>query len=157
MSQANHFIGGWDGWKHGQNKTSGTPTSLMIGYCRAKPTVALFCLPNTKRCYAIHRKLERDGRLPKRVKAARLASTGKLECEACEFDFAEVFGELGDGFIEAYHRVPVHKLDGTMRTKADDLALVCPNCHRMLHRSDPHLSVEQLRDLLTTRRRDNAG
>ena len=113
--------------------------------------------PEGRDTYAIHRKLERDGRLPKRVKAARLASTGKLECEACEFDFAEVFGELGDGFIEAYHRVPVHKLDGTMRTKADDLALVCPNCHRMLHRSDPHLSVEQLRDLLTTRRRENAG
>ncbi len=53
MSQANHFIGGWDGWKHGQNKTSGTPTSLMIGYCRAKPTVALFCHPNTKRCYRV--------------------------------------------------------------------------------------------------------
>lgn len=113
--------------------------------------------PEGRETYALHRKLERDGRLPKRVKAARLASTGKLECEACAFDFAEAFGELGEGFIEAHHRVPVHKLDGTAKTKAEDLSLVCPNCHRMLHRSDPHLSVEQLRDMLTTRRRGNAG
>ncbi len=36
MIQANHYIGGWGGWKHGRNKTTlGTLTSLMIGYCRA--------------------------------------------------------------------------------------------------------------------------
>ena len=113
--------------------------------------------PEGRKTYALHRKLERDGGLPRRVKAARLASTGKLECEACAFDFAGAFGELGEGFIEAHHRVPVHKLDGTVKTKAQDLALVCPNCHRMLHRSDPHLSVEELHDLLITRRCGNAG
>jgi hypothetical protein len=113
--------------------------------------------PEGRETYALHRKLERDGRLPKRAKAARLANTGKLECEACAFEFAAAFGQLGVGFIEAHHRVPVHKLDGSTKTKAEDLALVCPNCHRMLHRSDPHLSVEELRDLLTARRCANAG
>lgn len=113
--------------------------------------------PEGRETYALHRKLERDGRLPKRVKAARLASTGRLECEACAFDFADAFGHLGEGFIEAHHRVPLHKLGGATKTKAEDLALVCSNCHRMLHRSDPHLSVEELRALLTTRRGGNAG
>lgn len=113
--------------------------------------------PEGRESYRLHRKLERDGSLPKRVKAAQLAKTGKLECEACAFDFAEAFGELGEGFIEAHHRVPVFKLDGTTKTKAEDLALVCPNCHRMLHRSDPHLSVEELRELLASRRCANAG
>lgn len=107
--------------------------------------------------YALHRKLERDGSLPRRVKAARLASTGKLECEACAFDFAKAFGVLGEGFIEAHHRVPVHALDGTTKTKAKDLALVCSNCHRMLHRSDPHLTVDELNGLLAVRSRGNAG
>lgn len=113
--------------------------------------------PEGRESYRLHRRLERDGSLPRRVKAARLATTGKLECEACAFDFAEIFGELGEGFIEAHHRVPVHKLGGTMKTKAEDLALVCPNCHRMLHRSDLHLSVEELRELLASRCRNNAG
>lgn len=48
MIQANRYIGEWGGWKHGRNKILGTPTSLMIGHCRAKPTAALFCHPNTK-------------------------------------------------------------------------------------------------------------
>ena len=113
--------------------------------------------PEGRESYRLHRRLERDGSLPRRVKAARLAKSGKLECEACEFDFAEAFGELGEGFIEAHHRVPVHKLGGTTKTKAEDLSLVCPNCHRMLHRSDPHLSVEELRELLSDRRCNNAG
>lgn len=51
--QANRYIGGWGGWKHGQNKILGTPTSLMIGHCRAKPTAALFCHPNTMPCSPI--------------------------------------------------------------------------------------------------------
>lgn len=106
--------------------------------------------------YALHRKLERDGGLPRRVKAARLAVMGKLECEACGFDFVSVFGELGVGFIEAHHRVPIHRLDGNSRTKAEELALVCSNCHRMLHRSDPHMSVEELSNLLTARRSGNS-
>lgn len=112
--------------------------------------------PEGQKSYSMHRKRERDGALPRRVKAARLASTGRLECEACSFDFTKDFGELGEGFIEAHHRVPVHKLDGTKKTKAEDLALVCSNCHRMLHRSDPQLTVEELRTLLSTRRCDNA-
>lgn len=68
-SQSLHWRMGWlETWPEQNIRHTNL---LMIGYCRAKPTVALFCLPNTKRCYAIHRKLERDGRLPKRVKAAR--------------------------------------------------------------------------------------
>lgn len=112
--------------------------------------------PEGRESYRLHRKLERDSKLPARVKANRLSKTGKLECEVCSFDFAEAFGDLGEGFIEAHHRVPVHKLGGKTTTKAEDLALVCPNCHRMLHRSDPHKSVEELRELLTERRTHNS-
>jgi hypothetical protein len=40
------------------------------------------------------------------------------------------------------------QLPGTGTTQLDDLALVCPNCHRMLHRSRPPLTVEALRELI---------
>jgi putative restriction endonuclease len=33
-------------------------------------------------------------------------------------------------------------------TKVDDLALVCANCHRMLHRRRPWLNPADLRNLL---------
>lgn len=100
--------------------------------------------PEGKESFKLHRKLERDGRLPRRVKAARLRETGRLECEVCLFDFSAIYGSLGDGFIEAHHRRPVHQLDGSEKTKAADLALVCSNCHRMLHRAAPQMSVEEL-------------
>lgn len=113
--------------------------------------------PEGKESFRLHRRLERDGRLPRRVKAARLRETGRLECEVCRFDFSANYGPLGDGFIEAHHRRPVHQLDGNEKTKAVDLALVCSNCHRMLHRATPQMSVEELQAKLLKKRFDFSG
>lgn len=102
--------------------------------------------------YKLHRSRERDGELPRRVKADRLALTGKLECEVCAFDFYKAYGVQGAGYIEAHHRIPIHKLDGIKKTKKEDLALVCSNCHRMLHRNEARYTVEELRELVVTHR-----
>jgi 5-methylcytosine-specific restriction endonuclease McrA len=102
--------------------------------------------PEGKEKFKQHRYLERDGKIARKAKAQRLAKTGKLECEVCQLDFAACYGEIGHGFIEAHHKTPVAKLDGTKRTKIEDLALVCSNCHRMLHRGDSLLTVEQLKE-----------
>lgn len=70
-----------------------------------------------------------------------------LKCECCNFDFYSTYGEQ---FIECHHRKPIAK--GQRLTSLDDLALVCSNCHRMLHRKinygDYH-SVESLRTMIT--------
>ncbi|WP_374220514.1 HNH endonuclease [Ralstonia pickettii] len=101
--------------------------------------------PEGRESFKLHRHLERDQKLPRRLKECRLRETGKLECEVCSFDFTATYGSVGEGFIEAHHRTPVHQLNGKQKTKAIDLALVCSNCHRMLHRADPQLRVEELR------------
>jgi predicted HNH restriction endonuclease len=44
--------------------------------------------------------------------------------------------------------IPVSKLRKTDKTKLSDIAMVCSNCHRMLHR-EPWLTVETLQDLIT--------
>lgn len=103
--------------------------------------------PEGRVLYAKHRKLERDSALARKAKARRLAETGKLCCEVCTVDFLKVYETRGDGFIEAHHKKPVSSLDGTEKTKVTDLALVCSNCHRMLHRGTPLLSVEQLKEI----------
>ena len=102
--------------------------------------------PEGREKFRQHRYRERDGKIVQRAKAQRLAKTGKLECEVCQLDFARRYGERGRGFIEAHHKLPVSLLDGAKRTKVEDLALVCSNCHRMLHRGQPLLTVEQLRE-----------
>lgn len=54
---------------------------------------------------------------------------------------------LGDIF-ECHHRVPLATVIGARKTKPEDLAVVCPNCHRALHRLVPMPSVEALHQRL---------
>jgi hypothetical protein len=103
--------------------------------------------PEGKKKFRQHFERERDSALTRKAKAIQLQKTGKLECEVCLFDFAKKFGPHGEGFIEVHHKVPVAKLDGTTKTRLTDLALVCSNCHRMLHRGKPLPTIEKLQTL----------
>jgi 5-methylcytosine-specific restriction enzyme A len=73
---------------------------------------------------------------------------GKLVCEACNFDAALFYGSRGSGFIECHHTKPVATLAEGHKTHLDDLALVCANCHRIIHRCKPWLSISGLKRLL---------
>lgn len=68
---------------------------------------------------------------------------GILSCEVCKFSFIERFSK---DFIECHHRTPIGSL-GITKTKLEDLALVCSNCHRMLHTKfgASYKTVEELR------------
>ncbi|VXC97875.1 conserved hypothetical protein [Oceanicaulis sp. 350] len=97
----------------------------------------------------IHRRRERDRKLIDRAKKAALKKSGSLACEGCGFDFAKVYGERGEGFIEAHHTVPLSEADAEGRkTRTADLALLCSNCHRMIHRCRPWLSMSELKALV---------
>ncbi|MGW2177814.1 HNH endonuclease [Streptomyces sp. NPDC001732] len=57
-----------------------------------------------------------------------------LQCSVCDFRFEQVYGALGEGYIEVHHVLPLH-LSGPRETRLEDLAFLCANCHRMCHRS----------------------
>jgi predicted HNH restriction endonuclease len=82
-----------------------------------------------------HRHRERSLRLAK-LRQARALGDGRLVCEVpgCGFDFAKVYGALGDGYAEVHHRRPLAELESGQETTLSDLAVVCANCHRMIHR-----------------------
>src|SRR5205814_1647229 len=107
--------------------------------------------PEGKKSFAWHRKLERSAKLAKRVKDQRLKATGDLCCDVCGFSFRKYYGPIGVGFIEAHHTIPVSQFRGRRITRAQEIALVCSNCHRMLHRVAPLLSVADLRRKLKTK------
>jgi 5-methylcytosine-specific restriction protein A len=67
-------------------------------------------------------------------------------CQVCDVDLGEVYGDIGAGYIEAHHLTPFASLDGraTELDPRDDFAVVCPNCHRMLHKGPP-FSIAELR------------
>ena len=96
----------------------------------------------------IHRIRERNRELVAAKKAAALKARGNLKCEACLFDFKETYGLRGSGFMEAHHLKPVSTLRPGDKTSLDDLALLCSNCHRMIHAGRPWLSMEQLKTLI---------
>ena len=82
-----------------------------------------------------HLARERCRALVELKKRIVLDTEGKLACEVCGFDFAACYGEIGIGFIEAHHLVPIVQLPGAEARSPADLALVCSNCQRMLHRA----------------------
>lgn len=92
--------------------------------------------PEGQEKYGLHRFHERNGKLVIEAKRRRLEETGTLACEVCGFDFRERYGEIGEGFVEAHHITPVSKLTGKTENSIENLAMVCSNCHRMLHRSE---------------------
>ena len=96
----------------------------------------------------LHTFRERDLQLIRKAKAEFVSKHGRLFCQACGFDFQATYGER---FIEAHHMlVPVNQLTGDgARTNPSHLAMVCANCHRMLHRKRPWIStIEKLPSLL---------
>jgi 5-methylcytosine-specific restriction protein A len=99
-----------------------------------------------------HRYRERDPVLVQKKKARHLRENNSLVCQACGFDFKKTYGDHGSGFIECHHTKPVSELIAGAVTKLSDLALICSNCHRMIHRKRPWLSVEQLREILRSQK-----
>jgi predicted RNA-binding protein with PUA-like domain len=94
---------------------------------------------------AQHFRRERNRSLVEAKKRAVLAATGCLACEACDFDFKGLYGTLGEGFCEVHHRQPLAAGDEGRTTSLSDLAIVCSNCHRILHRSACAVGVQELR------------
>jgi 5-methylcytosine-specific restriction enzyme A len=96
----------------------------------------------------LHTQRERDPRVVARKKGRVLRETGRLSCEVCSFDFEKTYGQLGRGFAECHHRVPLAELPFARETRLADLAIVCANCHRMLHRARPTLGIAELKAII---------
>lgn len=74
-------------------------------------------------------------------------------CVCCGMSFAQMYGEIADGFIHVHHRRPLHEVKAEHEVDATrDLVPVCPNCHAVIHMRDPALSVDDVRDLLKRQR-----
>lgn len=74
-------------------------------------------------------------------------------CAVCGFDFEDVYGELGEGFIHVHHCIPLATITSSYEVDPEtDLVPVCPNCHAMIHRKRNYtLPVDQLRSILNER------
>jgi 5-methylcytosine-specific restriction enzyme A len=96
-----------------------------------------------RRRYSWHRRAERSRWLAQEAKRIH-GSTWQVE--ACRKDLTTVYGEVAEGYIEAHHLTPFAQLAGrpTALEPKHDFAVVCPDCHRIVHRrrSEPYSLAE---------------
>ena len=70
-------------------------------------------------------------------------------CKVCGFNFGDVFGEFGKGFIHVHHKKPLSEINDDYQVDPiGDLVPVCPNCHAMVHKRKPAFSIEDIRNLI---------
>ena len=105
--------------------------------------------------YRQHRKIERSGKAVKQVKAL-LGTT----CMGCQIVMGKVYGPVAEGYIEAHHLKPLSSYDDGEKITLDpskDFAVLCANCHRVIHRMEDTSDIQALRDLLAMMRANAAG
>lgn len=67
----------------------------------------------------------------------------------CSFDFEKFYGSIGKNYIHVHHVVPLSEIKKEYKLDPiKELIPVCPNCHAIIHRTQPALTVEQLRNHL---------
>jgi 5-methylcytosine-specific restriction protein A len=80
-----------------------------------------------------HARRERNPKVRAKLIRAR-ENKGALSCEICEWRFVNRDRRLNDAPFEAHHKVPL-SLGGERKTRLADMALLCANCHRLIHRA----------------------
>jgi 5-methylcytosine-specific restriction enzyme A len=97
----------------------------------------------------LHRQRERNrSKVRDKLKRVR-QDDGELSCEVCglsESSARSRFGELSGELFECHHTKPLSTLTTTTTTRLADLAVVCPTCHRAVHRIEPPIDVDTLRE-----------
>jgi 5-methylcytosine-specific restriction protein A len=99
----------------------------------------------------IHAYRERSAGLRRRKLESVRRRGDPLACAACGFDFELVYGDRGRGYIECHHVLPLHET-GERKVSISDLALLCSNCHRMIHTKPPRPTPAELGEII--RRQD---
>jgi hypothetical protein len=89
-----------------------------------------------KHHFVAHRKREASLRA-KKIELALRDGKGHLVCEVpgCGFEFLSTYGAIGQDYAIVHHTKPLGSLskEGS-KTSLADLAIVCANCHAMIHR-----------------------
>ena len=104
--------------------------------------------PEGKEKYRLHRFKERNRKLIASAKQRLNSIDPEMKCQICKFSFLNRYGEIGANFIEAHHVFPISALTKETPMRIEDLAMVCSNCHRMLHRKRPWLNIDDLKKLI---------
>jgi hypothetical protein len=96
----------------------------------------------------VHAYKERDKKFAARAKKYyKIKNGGNLWCVACDLKPELQYNDRGERCIEAHHKIPIEELQPDSIVRVDDVAMVCANCHRVIHSQKPCLTIEEVRAL----------
>jgi hypothetical protein len=104
-----------------------------------------------KRRYVIHRRREAALRQAKLLEF-RESHGGRLFCEVpgCYFDFGRRYGDVATEYAQVHHLTPLASRNGKRRspTRLKDLAVVCANCHAVIHLGGQCRTLQEVGQLI---------
>jgi len=82
--------------------------------------------------------------------ARRAKARDSYTCQICSFKFRDAYGKLGESYAECHHLNPLSEhvmlsSDDSIITRIDRVVTLCANCHRMVHRERPALTIERVK------------
>lgn len=107
--------------------------------------------------FFFHLRRERNPALRKAKIEALLEAGLEPSCEACGLITKVAFPALNAEILEVHHRLPLSASSSSVITGLPDLALLCPNCRRAIHRTRPLPSVETFRQSIVSPLSKGAG
>jgi hypothetical protein len=91
---------------------------------------------------------ERDPSLGAAKRRTFIEQNGFLFCESCGIKETDFPKDLGQSCFEVHHLSPIGNREESQLTRLPDLAIVCANCHRMIHAKQTTLSLEEIKQRL---------
>lgn len=77
-------------------------------------------------------------------------------CSVCDLDFEATYGDIGKGYVEIHHLESIaikskENPSAEWSTSINDVRPLCANCHRMAHRRNPPVSIDELKSIMKAR------
>ena len=88
----------------------------------------------------VHLSRERD----LRIVGQKKKSSPSLACQVCGFSFGGVYGPQAVDYCEVHHLLPLGHAKAERKTALKDLAVLCANCHRVVHLKNPPFTLEEM-------------
>lgn len=86
----------------------------------------------------------------------RIKSLLGYKCSACGADMSEIYGDIGHNYIELHHKIPYAdmKENETRTLTENEFCVLCPNCHRMIHKLPNAGDIDLLSRIIKLNKKD---
>jgi hypothetical protein len=143
-AQMTRGVSEWAGFFEKKRLKKSYPYSFRTAILHREDDQDMSAIEGNPKIYP-HLVRERKQSLVKAKRDWALKANGVIACEVCDVVIADRYSGVSVDVCEVHHVLPLSDSEGPVLTKLEDLALVCPTCHRVIHRTQPMLSIKALR------------